>query len=353
MDIAIIGANGDVGRHVASQIIQRQLLTPRQRLQLVGRAGGASARALYGLRADLYDAFAEITPEIDVALHPEAVAADLIIFTAGATSPTAPKQLVSRADLAQANRPVFDSYARALAEHGHGEELVIMVTNPVELGVQVFCEHVDRHRVIGMGAYQDSIRFRREIAADLGMRRQRVLAYVRGGHGDGMVPSWGDLALYGFTAAERDEALARIRGARRSSAFPQEIMREKQALKGLLDEGQVDVASARAEALPPDLRCVILPLVTHVSGAKTAVSTAATTVDLAASILSGHEQVTPAQVLLEPGEFLDAGGVMGAPVVCSLRGWTNIVEIGLTAGERQRLDAVAAEISDKLAAWAA
>ena len=74
MDIAIIGANGDVGRQLAVQIVAHQLLSPRSRLQLVGRRDGASHRALHGLRADLYDAFAEITEDRQF-IHIDPVAA--------------------------------------------------------------------------------------------------------------------------------------------------------------------------------------------------------------------------------------------------------------------------------------
>ena len=351
MDIAIVGANGDVGRQIATQLIARQLLTPRQRLQLVGRRGGASEHALYGLRADLYDAFAEITPEIDVALAPEEVAADLILFTAGATAPAKPGKMVTRDSLARTNYPVFDSYASALAENGHGEEVVIVITNPVELGVEVFARHLDRHRVIGMGGFQDTMRFRREIAGDLGMRRQRVLAYVLGEHGDGMIPIWSDLSLYGFNRGEMSAARDRVRGVRSALDFPAELAAAKTQLGKLIAQQKVQEAFHYAENLPPDLRCVILSSITHISGAKTAVSTAATTVDLAEHILSGQELVMPAQVKLLPGEFEDVSGVFGAPVVASSRGWTNIVEIGLDDDERQRIRDVSADINSKLEAW--
>ena len=53
MDVAVLGATGDVGRQVCTQLVERALLPATSRLQLVGRAGGASAKATYGLRADL------------------------------------------------------------------------------------------------------------------------------------------------------------------------------------------------------------------------------------------------------------------------------------------------------------
>ena len=58
----MIGATGDVGRQVCTQLVERQVLPPTSRLQLVGRRGGASSRAVHGLRADLVDAYDEHAP---------------------------------------------------------------------------------------------------------------------------------------------------------------------------------------------------------------------------------------------------------------------------------------------------
>jgi len=351
LDIAIIGANGDVGRQLAVQIVSRQLLTPRSRLQLVGRRDGASARALYGFRADLYDAFAEITPEIDIALAPEEVTADLILFTAGMTAPTTPNKVISRQDLALANRSVFESYARALAAHGHGEELVIMITNPVELGVQIFAENLGSSRVFGMGAYQDTMRLRREIAADLSVRRQRVHAYMLGDHGDALVPILSPMWIYGFDEAEVATARARLR-AQRPGDFHATVLREKQHLADLLAAERVAEAFRYAESQPPDLRSVLLPLITHISGAKTAVSTATVTTDLAELILSGGQSVIPAQVALTKSDWDGPSGVLGVPVVCGMRGWLRVTDMDMNAAERTALLASAATIRQRLEGWA-
>ena len=45
--------------------------------------------------------------------------------------------------------------------------LFIVVSNPVELAVDILSFAVDRKRVMGMGAQHDSLRFARAIAADL------------------------------------------------------------------------------------------------------------------------------------------------------------------------------------------
>lgn len=351
MDIAIIGANGDVGRQLAVQIVAHRLLSPRSRLQLVGRRDGASHRALHGLRADLYDAFAEITPEIDVALAPEEVAADLVLFCAGRTAPTNPSQVVNRQELARANAALFETYARVLAERGHGQELVVVVSNPVELGVQVFARHLGRHRVLGMGAFQDSMRLRREVAADFGVRRQRVHAYMLGEHGDALVPILSQLWIHGFDQAENEAARARVVGARLPSGFAAALAGGKQRLGELLAGEQVEAAFRHAEAQAPDLRAVLLPLITHISGAKTAISTAAVTTELVEQLLGGGQHVIPAQVSLEPGDWDGPAGVLGLPVVCGLRGWSRVTDLEMSADERACLLEASAAISRRLESW--
>lgn len=355
MDIAIVGANGDVGRQLAVQIVTHQLLSPRSRLQLVGRRDGASHRALHGLRADLYDAFAEITPEIDVALAPEEVAADLILFCAGRTAPTTPNQVVNRQELARANREVFEHYARVIAERGHGQELIVMVSNPVELGVQVFSRHLGRRRVLGMGAFQDSMRLRREIAADFGVRRQRVHAYMLGEHGDALVPILSQLWIHGFDEAENSAARARLCGRREPADFAEALVQGKRYLGGLLTEERVQEAFRHAELQPPDLRAVLMPLITHISGAKTAISTAAVTTELVQQLLSGGQGVIPAQVSLECGDWPDGwdgpAGVLGVPVVCGLRGWSRVTDLDMSSAERSCLLASSRTIAQRLEGW--
>src|SRR5205807_1895365 len=102
---------------------------------------------------------------------------------------------------------------RALAKYGHRQEMVLIVTNPVELGVTVFAREIDYRRVVGIGAYSDSLRFRREIAYDLGTPRQLVSGFVAGEHGPNLTPLWSSVRVYGFAEEETAEAVAHLRGA--------------------------------------------------------------------------------------------------------------------------------------------
>ncbi|WP_082131558.1 lactate/malate family dehydrogenase [Cellulomonas sp. FA1] len=354
MDVAVLGATGDVGRQICTQLVERQVLPATSRLQLVGRPGGASGRAVHGLRTDLVDAYDEHAPLLDVALDPDDVVADVVVVAAGRTPPpTSGGVPASRAELAADNAAVFRAYADALAAHGSGSEVVVVVSNPVELGVAILAERLGRHRVIGMGAWLDTLRFRRELAVSLGVRRHRVGGFVGGQHGEDAVPLWSTVRISGLDVDERERAVARLRGGRTLATFPAEIADAKAQLMALASR---DIAAAFAliDTWPPDLRVVARPWMTHQSGAKTATGTASATIDLVETILDGREIVVAGQVALA-GEASVGGspvdGVLGVPVVVGPEGWTRVLLDPLPPDEDARLAQAAAAIAAGAAPW--
>lgn len=350
----MLGATGDVGRQVCAQLIERRVLPTTSRLQLVGRPDGASGRASYGLRADLVDAYDEHAPLIDVALDPEDVVADVVVLTAGRTAPARAGVVTDRAELAAENHAVFEAYARAIARNGSGHEVVVVVSNPVELGVAVVARELGRHRVIGMGAWLDTLRFRREVAVSLGVRRHRVGGFVAGQHGDDLVPLWSTVRISGLDADERRREVAALRGGRSLDAFADEVEDAKRTLGALMGAGEVAAAFALVETWPPDLRGVARPWLTHQSGAKTAAATANATVDLVDTVLDGRDIVVAGQVALD-GEASVAGeplrGVLGVPVVLGPEGWTRVLLDEPAPDEARRLRATAARIDASLRPW--
>ena len=344
MDVSVIGASGDCGREIVAQLVTLGALMPTERLQLVGRVGGRSGHILYGLCSDLNDAYAEKAPMLDVALTPEEIVADVIVMAAGAT---VAGSLTSRADLSSINLPIFEQYAQAIARHGYGHEVVIIVTNPVELAVEVFSHHLGRHRVIGVGAYSDSLRFRREIAADLGVRRQLVKGFIVGEHGEGMVPLWSSVKIHGMTADELRDARRQLRRDRSVSDFPVEVMQAKKVVTGHIQKSDILQAYRYVDSLPPDLRVVVKPFVTHVSGAKTITATANVTVDLVQNLLEGREVVVSGQVQLD-GEFYGLRTPFGVPIVVTPFGWTQVVPLQLWAEEAELLDKMATQLNQRL-----
>lgn len=349
MDVSVIGASGGCGREIVSQLLDFRVLSPSERLQLVGRAEGQSARILYGLRSDLADAYAETAPELDVALEPEEIVGDVIVMSAGATIQTGSKA-ASRDDLARVNLPLFHNYAKAIQQYGHGHEVILIVTNPVELAVEVFSEYLGRQRVIGIGAYSDSLRFRREIANDLGVRRQLVQGFVVGEHGDNMVPLWSSVRVHGMEPEELQSIGKRLRGERQISHFPDELSREKQRVLQYLQQQQVREAFEYVNGLPPDLRVVIKPYVTQLSGARTLAATANVTVDLVRSLLGGQEIVVSGQVRVE-GEFYGVQTCIGVPIIVTPMGWTQVVPIELWEDEALLLQQLSDRVKLKLQEW--
>ncbi len=352
MDVAVLGATGDVGRQICTQLVERQVLPTTSRLQLVGRPGGASGRAVHGLRADLVDAYDEHAPVLDVALDPSEVVADVVVVAAGRTAPAGAGGVPpSRAELAAANAAVFRSYADALAAHGSGSEVVVVVSNPVELGVAIVAERLGRHRVIGMGAWLDTLRFRREIAVQLGVRRHRVGGFVGGQHGDDAVPLWSTVRISGLDAAERERAVARLRQGRTLATFPAEIVRAKADLLAATDTA---AAFALIDSWPPDLRALARPWMTHQSGAKTATGTASATIDLVETVLDGRDIVVAGQVALA-GEVGVGGspvhGVLGVPVVLGPEGWSHVLLDPLPPDEDGRLAEAAGAVASGTAPW--
>lgn len=336
MDVAIIGAGGAIGRQVAIALVTGCVLGPSARLQLVGRPGGASEQTLPGLAHDLLDAHAEIAPQIETTASLEDVVADIVILCAGDTAPATPTGNPDRSALARQNRPLAAAVAKHLADTGHGEELLLVVTNPVEVTVRSAAEYLPRKRVIGMGGHLDSLRFRGEIAAQLGVRRQSVQALVLGEHGLGLVPCWSTLSVYGFEHPG---------GRQRLAALPAANAANLPAATGDLlaiqrDQGTT-AAYAALSAYDAGARTFLRPVVTHCSGARTPVGSAAMIVELVGNLVSGRHTRTAAQVVLE-GEFLDIHGVTGVPVLVTNRGIEHIEALPISASEAEAVRQAAA-----------
>lgn len=346
MDVSVIGASGDVGRYLVRRVVHDRLLDSTQRLQLVASPRGESV--LRGMAADLREAYSDTAPEIDIATSPEEVVGDIVVMVAGG-APAAGGRPKTRDELAPLNRPIFDVFARAIARRGSGDEVVVIVSNPVELGVSLFARHLGRQRVLGMGAHNDTIRFRRELAASLGVRRQNVHGFVAGEHGDLMVPLWSSVKVYGF---DDDELAERVRGLRASPSprdFTGRLRQEQAALLDLIGAGRVAEAYARVETLSPDLRAALRPYVTHYSGAKTVASSVEAALDLVRSLMDGREVAAAANVALE-GEFHGVWGPCGAPVMIG-KGVESVIPLEICSEEASLLRERQKEVNARLARW--
>lgn len=329
MQVSIVGAGGDMGRQIAATLLVADVLGRGDRLQLVPRRGGPSEPLAHGMLVDLLDADAEDAPVIEVVTDPDDVGGDIVVVAAGATVSTDPAAAAPRDALAATNLPVFREVADVLDANLLGHEFVLVVSNPVELAVQVLARRLGPDRVLGMGAHLDSLRFRREVAADLGLRRQQVQALVLGEHGAHQVPCWSTLDTWGDH--DGDEPALALRRAGGPS-IPDALG----ALRSRLVAGDVAGALDDLAALPPDLRAATKPFLAQLTGAKTAVGVARAVTDLIDTLARGRQVLTAAQVDVQ-GRFHGVEGVTGVPVRLATSGVV-VEELDLWSDE---LDAVA------------
>ena len=357
MDVSIVGASGGCGREIVTQIVQQRLLENREILQLVGsNPRSRRPHLLHGFRADLQDAYAEIVPELNVTDDPERIIGDVVVITGGRTFSTAPAEIgsASRDMLARANVEVFERFARSVARTRSADPpVVIVVTNPVELGVAIFARFLPRTHVIGMGAFSDSSRFRWEIASDLGIRRQRVRGFMLGEHGNGMVPVWSSVRVQGMTEAEWRLVEPGLRRGLRTEEYPEALLRHQRALIGMIgsDPEHGAVRALRyVRDLPPDLRVPLKPFAIHYTDAKTQTATAAATVELVKAVLEGRRVEISAQFMHEGenGLFGPCGGrLLLAGTV--LRVMPDRDE--MTSAERALIERSARAIREKINEW--
>lgn len=342
-NVAIIGAAGSCGRQLAVALLERRMLDPGARLQLVGHRGGASEHELHGLRADLRDAFADHAPSIELVYEPDGVDADIVVMLAGSTVPTDAHADADRTKLARNNLAVFARYADALGQ-SEQRPLVLVQSNPVELGVAVFARALDRRRVVGVGAHSDTMRFRRELADSHGVDRSEVHALVLGQHGDHLVPVWSATRFAGLDPAENRSAIEQHRIGRSLGDLPAEIIEHRAALLTMVADAQVHEAFGRVAQLPPDLRAALKPFLVHfTAGHTTEIVTAHAVAEVLAVALEGRTEPLALQVALA-GEFHDLQGVAAVPVLFGRNGWSGVAELELADDELRLLRRAIGEI---------
>ena len=230
---------------------------------------------------------------------------------------------------------------------------MIVQSNPVELGVHVFAQHLRATRVLGAAGWSDTLRFRQELAAELGVPRRNVGAFVFGQHGDHLVPIWSMIGVHGVPRSEVDSLIARTRRGRHLVDLAGEVVTERGAVLDLIRAGRVQDAYDHVTRLPADLRVAVKPFFTaFTSGRTTEAVTAHAAADLVAAIINGSWITLPAQIS-DPGGRHGIESPLATPVVLGPNGWINAIEITLADDEIAALQsadaAVSAAISSALA----
>ena len=332
LSVAVYGATGAVGSTLLVHLCNSNLLKAGDRVMLVGRGTEDNRTNLMAMRVDLLDAFDEAEVDLQVADDLEAVNADIFVMAAGKT---ASPEIRTRRGLAEENAPLFHDTARRLYAVCPAAT-VIVISNPVELGVAIFSRHFDRKRVMGMGAQQDSLRFARAIALRLGVRRSRVRASVFGEHGEAMVPAWSSV----YIADPDPDLLSALIDLRLEFEGPEDASEARSAMSdvgSLLDDHQVGSAYALIETASPQAKAMVEPYITVTRLNSTPNATANATLAFIEALVRADERKLHGQVLLD-GEFCDISGVCGAPIQLTTSGWHIASHEPLTWHERHQID---------------
>ncbi|MGR3178493.1 MAG: malate dehydrogenase [Candidatus Anammoxibacter sp.] len=347
MNISIIGAAGGVGRELTISLIQEGLLDKNERLQLVGRKGSKSDQKLYGLRMDITDSFAEIIPEIDIVNTPENVSGDIIIMVAGEPLHVSSDfKIAHRDQLAERNVDLFYAFAESVAKNSP-QAIVIIITNPVELGVHIFSKYISRFQVLGIGAFIDTLRFRREIAVEFNVNRQRVQGFVLGEHGVGMVPLWSTVKIYGLDEDCYKEKLESLYNKKHKD----DMSSHWSSLIKKIEEGKIEEICAQLPKFTPDERAFFSPYISNYTGAHVLAGTAGAAMRLIRSIMASNETLSACQIKVE-GEFLDINSVIGVPVIICNKGVLGVEPLeNLWDTEITALKKAASMINEKLSRW--
>jgi malate dehydrogenase len=241
--------------------------------------------------------------------YAETADSDVVILTSGVPR----KPGMSREDLLKVNAEITASNISQVVKTSPNASIII-VSNPMD--TMAYLAHkvagLPRERVMGQGGVLDAGRYRTFVAQEAGVSVEDVQAMLMGGHGDEMVPlprytTIAGIPVTEFIPAERLQAI--VERAKKGGG---EIVQ-------LLKTGSAYYAPSAA------------------------------TVQMAEAILKDKKRVLPVSALLQ-GEYGLTDLFFGVPVILGAGGIEQIVELPLSADEKELVEKSAALVRDSIAA---
>jgi len=286
--VTVVGS-GNVGATAAQRIVDKELADVVLIDILEGIPQGKGLDLLEAGPVEGYDSRVVGTNN-----YVDTKDSDICVITAG----LARKPGMSRDDLLMKNAAIVKEVTENLVKFSP-DTILMVVTNPLDAMCHVAykASGFPKRRVVGMAGVLDSARFRTFIAMELEVSVESTHAFVLGGHGDTMVPlpRYSTVAGIPITELLSSEQLARL--IQRTRDGGAEIV-------GYLKTGSAYYAPSAA------------------------------IVEMAEAILLDKKKILPCAALLE-GEYGVQGLFVGVPVKLGSRGIEKIIEIQLTAPEKQ------------------
>ena len=138
-----------------------------------------------------------------------------------------------------------------------------MQSNPIDLGLRILAEALGRHRVIGAGAWSDSLWLRTVLARDLSIRRTHLQAWALGQHGDHLIPCLSEINAWGITATRLRNLQNQLRQAGRATDHGERLRQQRGELLQHLQNQAWSGANALISSSPADLHTGLRPFLTH------------------------------------------------------------------------------------------
>ena len=238
-----------------------------------------------------------------------AAGSELFIVTAG----IARKPGMSRDDLVKTNAGIVGSVAKEIARVAP-HSIIIVVSNPLDVMCYVAMKSsgFPRERVIGMAGVLDTARYRAFLAEALDVSVEDIQAMVLGGHGDTMVP------LISYTTV---------------SGIPVTQLISKEKLDAIVTRTR----NGGAE------------IVNFLKTGSAYYAPSAAAVQMAEAIVLDKKRIFPCAAWLT-GEYGLKEVFCGVPVKLGRRGLEQILEVTLTAEERDALHKSAGAVIDTMKA---
>ena len=241
--------------------------------------------------------------------YEEAAASDIVVVTAG----IARKPGMSRDDLLNTNAAIVKQVSENIRDTSP-DAIIIMVSNPLDVMSYVAKQVTGfpRERVLGMAGVLDTARYRSFIAEALDVSVRDIQAMVLGGHGDTMVP------LISYTSV---------------SGIPVTQLMSAEKLQSIVDRTR----NGGAE------------IVKYLKTGSAYYAPSAAAVQMCEAIVRDQKRILPCAAWLE-GEYGMTGLFLGVPCKLGRGGLERILEVELTAAEREALQKSADAVREPMAA---
>lgn len=229
--------------------------------------------------------------------------ADCVIVTAGVPR----KPGMSRDDLLSINNKIMKDVGAGIKKYCPNA-FVVCITNPLDVMVKVLqdASGVADNMIVGMAGVLDSARFRTFLAQECNVSINEVQAYVLGGHGDTMVPLIG---------------MSNIAGV---------------SLKDMVAQGKL--SQSRLDEIVKRTRNGGGEIVALLKTGSAFYAPACAAISMVESYLLDKKRILPCAAKLKAGQYgVKSPLFVGVPAKIGGKGVEEIIEVALTAQERENL----------------